>query len=251
MKSFWHKLHFFLLYPQYIRNWYCLFFYRIGFTFLQPSKILLYEKVAFHFNKNFDMLLETWWLHLYDLGIMDFSDSKVIVDIWWHVWFFSIYASIKSPLWKVYVFEPDPQNYEDLVKNITLNKRENIIAYNNAVWSVDEIINFYVSDHSWCNSRYQVSRSNKTIKVNSISFETWMDNNNISMIDFLKVDCEWWEYDILLNMSDIYINKIYKIAWELHNVWNHKPMQIVDKLSNLWWIVYYDSDIFYAINKNI
>ena len=45
-------------------------------------------------------------------------------------------------------------------------------------------------------------------------------------VNFLKIDCEGAEYDILLNTSKSIFKRIGKIALERHNVKNHTVQEL-------------------------
>lgn len=61
---------------------------------------------------------------------------------------------------------------------------------------------------------------NKII-VQTISLEQFLNDNNINKIDFLKIDCEEAEYEILFNFN--LLSMVRKISMEKHDVdknWN-------------------------------
>ena len=46
----------------------------------------------------------------------------------------------------------------------------------------------------------------------------------------MKIDCEWAEYDIILNMNHQVLSKIVKIAMEIETFWDKKPETIIQFL---------------------
>ena len=60
------------------------------------------------------------------------------------------------------------------------------------------------------------SKSSKSVTVNSISLQQIFDNNNIEYCDFLKLDCEGSEYEIIKNLPTPYFKKIKKMIIEYH-----------------------------------
>ena len=60
------------------------------------------------------------------------------------------------------------------------------------------------------------SKSSKSVTVNSISLQQIFDNNNIDYCDFLKLDCEGSEYEIIKNLPTPYFKKIKKMIIEYH-----------------------------------
>jgi len=68
------------------------------------------------------------------------------------------------------------------------------------------------------------SESSKSITVNSISLKQIFDNNNITNCDFLKLDCEGSEYEIIKNLPTEYFKKIKKMIIEYHMADTHPEL---------------------------
>ena len=68
------------------------------------------------------------------------------------------------------------------------------------------------------------SKSSKSITVDSISLQQIFDNNNIENCNFLKLDCEGTEYEILENLPTSYFDKIKKIVIEYHMADTHPEL---------------------------
>jgi len=75
------------------------------------------------------------------------------------------------------------------------------------------------------------SKSSKTVTVNSISLQRIFDDNNIENCNFLKLDCEGTEYEILENLPTFYFKKIEKIVIEYHMADSHP--ELLDQLKKL------------------
>ena len=75
------------------------------------------------------------------------------------------------------------------------------------------------------------SESLKTITVKSISLQRIFDDNQIKNCNFLKLDCEGTEYEILENLPISYFNKIEKIIIEYHMADTHP--ELLSKLKKL------------------
>jgi len=54
--------------------------------------------------------------------------------------------------------------------------------------------------------------------VETIALKDFFDGNGISKVDFLKIDCEGAEYEILYNCPQDVLRKIGKISMEYHNL---------------------------------
>lgn len=135
--------------------------------------------------------------------------GMIFFDIGAHIGYETLLSSkIVGDEGKVFSFEPTPSTYNLLYKNT--RKAENVITNNVAVWSKSAILNFfdYGPFDSGLNSFFKPRDSQKTllslraesIKVPTISLDNYIDLYNIKP-DFIKIDAESAEYDILVGME--------------------------------------------------
>jgi FkbM family methyltransferase len=118
---------------------------------------------------------------------------------------------------KVYAIEPSSMHFEALKKNKEFNEWDNVEVFNLALADKDgeATINFLPSNLT-CNSitnNYQRGSE----KVKTLRFDSFMKENNIDSVDFVKFDVEGAE-DMILR-SDGFFNvhdKIKAIEVEFH-----------------------------------
>ena len=135
---------------------------------------------------------------------------------------FSLYASQFCKNGLIYSFEPVPENYNLLIDNIQSNDLNQIKPFNLAVSNSNSNVKLYLNDDEAGHSMF--SKSSKTITVDSISLQQIFDDNNIENCNFLKLDCEGTEYEILQNLPLSYFNKIEKIVIEYHMADSHPEL---------------------------
>lgn len=145
--------------------------------------------------------------------------DDIVVDIGAHIGFFSIYAAEKARRGKVYAFEPVPENVRLLEENVKHNNLRNVIPIQKAVSGKSEKRDFIISEgsvggHSFA---YEEGIQKNSVQVESVALDEWMERENIR-IDFLKMDCEGAEYEILFNMKKEYLKKIQRISMEYHDI---------------------------------
>lgn len=141
---------------------------------------------------------------------LKFSQNPVIIDIGANVGIVSFYFAKKYPNAKIFAYEPHPLNYENLVKGIKTNKIDNVYPFNLAVFSKSNL-NVKIHLHENNTSASSVFRylpEDPYVEVKTISLEDIIKQNNILHIDFLKIDCEGAEFDILENTEMFYKNEI-------------------------------------------
>jgi FkbM family methyltransferase len=146
------------------------------------------------------------------------KEDATIIDIGGHIGSFSIYAASQAPEGHVYTFEPDPVNYALLQKNIQDNGFKNITPAPLAVSTESGTRRFYSGNVNSAESGlYHKNLGAKQISVRTISLEDLFRQNNISYCDFLKMDCEGAEYEIVFSAPDTIMRRIHTIAMECHN----------------------------------
>jgi FkbM family methyltransferase len=116
----------------------------------------------------------------------------------------------KSPE-KVYCFEPHKELFESLHKNVF---SKNTILINKAIGSVDGTERLT----GLFNEQFIETCENENIQeVETITFKSFIEKNNIDKIDFIKTDCEGGEYDIFNDENLSWIKKnVKKIVGEWH-----------------------------------
>ncbi len=104
--------------------------------------------------------------------------------------------------WKVYCFEPEPENYIELTKN--MEKYKYVSCIQSAVSDKDEEeMDFYVSDEYWgihSLKPFHETHSNK-VKVRSTRLDTFITKEKIDWIDLLKIDVEGFDLMVLRSMD--------------------------------------------------
>jgi len=156
----------------------------------------------------------------------DIKSDDTVIDIGAHIGRFCIYAAFKAKTGRVYAFEPDARNYARLSENIKLNGFNNIRAYEKVVNGTGKPQLLYLSTDSSENSLYAEPQSLPAKEIDGITLPQIFSGNDIKRCNFLKLDCEGAEYDILFSLPAEYFSKIDKIALEYHdNLYRGKSLK--------------------------
>lgn len=168
---------------------------------------------------DFGTLLEIWLEKIYTPKNMFISKTDFVVDIGAHIGTFSVFASTFAHDGTVYALEPLPENFEILKENIKLNSIKNIIPTNIAITGKKEKRTLAIINTSpGVGTLLNQANAEKKITVSAMSLNDFMRINNISKIDFLKIDCEGSEYEILFSCNYNTLKRINKISMEYHYV---------------------------------
>lgn len=105
-------------------------------------------------------------------------------------------ANLVSP-GRVFAFEPQPVLFQQLVANVQTNKVENVVCRNLAVSSTFGRLTLQSGNMNWGNNRVVIGAAlaDRQIKVEAVSLD---ENLAHREIDFLKIDVQGWEAEVLL-----------------------------------------------------
>lgn len=153
--------------------------------------------------------------------------EDTVVDIGAHIGCFSLLAAKKSLKGKVIAYEPSPENYNILLKHKKLNRLKNLYIHNKAVSSKNGKLNLFLPPNNHGGNSF-FADSPKSTTVNTISLTQVFQDNRLNKIDFLKIDAEGAEYEILMTTPKKYFEKIEKIALEYHDYFptNHNVKEL-------------------------
>jgi FkbM family methyltransferase len=176
------------------------------------------------------------------------NNGDVVMDIGGNIGLFS-YDAICKGASKVYCFEPSSKNY-NVINNIF--KFDNLVVEESAVSSKDGYVDFYdCESNSIGSSMYDELEGSKKITCKSVNLNSYILNNNIEKIDYLKVDCEGAEYEIIESLDEDYLtNNIKKICLEYHLNKDGKINSIINKLKKCGFTINFEFGD-YQINEEL
>lgn len=250
--NYWHVLKalFFIL-----ENWPAVIFAKI-FNLKINRLVLKNGGSMFVGNRiksaDLSMLVEIWYYEYYNPVFMGIKENDIVFDVGANNGYFTFYAALKAKNGKVFSFEPVKDLCEKTKETAKLNNLINTVVENIAISNKNASEKFYISkEHNGCHSFFRRSESDEQVEVKSVQLENYCFDKNIDSIDFLKLDCEGAEYDIILNLSIEFIRKIKKISLEYHDdVTDHKHEELVVFLVKNNFIVDCRNGYLYALNIN-
>ena len=155
------------------------------------------------------------------------KNNEVVLDIGANIGYYTlILAKLVGDGGQVFCFEPEPNNFQKLKKNIEKNKYQNVVCENIAISNKNGEIQLYLSERSIGQHKIYNSDavSEKSITVKTSSLDNYFKNNKLrEKISFIKIDIEGAEFFVLDGMQTILKNnKKLKILLEFD------PNQIKD-----------------------
>ncbi len=150
------------------------------------------------------------------------KNSKIIFDIWSHIWFFSLYClNINSNL-QIHSFEASKINFIKSKK--VLQNYKNNIVFNNVFadyknWNKKIYINEEKSMQTSLYTNTFLNNSKKIQNIKSINLINYIKFKNLdykNSIDIIKIDIEWFEFDLLLNIDEKLFIYTKNLIFEYH-----------------------------------
>lgn len=197
----------------------------------------------------YSVLNEITCKNIYHNKFVNVEKGDVVFDIGFNYGLFSL-ESLKSQPSRIVAFEPNPkliQTFKEFFTNSPIeihqkavtNRNGKIVFYENIIPGMSSIFQ----------EMNNIGNTN-SYEVETINFKTFLSENNIQKIDYLKIDCEGAEYEIIDSIKENLI-KIRKIAIELHHsLENPKVQTLINTLKESGFDVKVNYEINVTIGKN-
>ena len=160
-----------------------------------------------------------------DVILKYLTKEDTFIDIGAHVGYFTVLGSHLAN--KVYAFEPDKTNYDNLVRNCKINGLNNVETFQLAVGDCNRKVSFYENldndgGHALWNPGVhpfnQWCKENVSMKiVDQGTLDTMVDFYKIDKVKMIKIDTEGAEVLILRGMEKTLKNKYLKVVICEHN----------------------------------
>ena len=125
--------------------------------------------------------------------------SNTVFDIGSYTGVYALVAAKSNKNLKIRAFEPNPDLFSALEKNLKLNRVGNVKAEQMALDKEPGEAYLYLNHdiHTSIGSLVQSSSAGKKILVNKTTLDIYCENNSINCIDLMKIDVEGYETNIL------------------------------------------------------
>ena len=147
-------------------------------------------------------------------------DGWTVLDIGAALGDFAVYVARANPNARVFAFEPFAGSFARLQENIALNNLQNVIAVRRAISSNAGFVALAKTGAAVQHTTTSSTRSgqaSETVRVEALTLGDVFDDYAIDRCDFLKMDCEGAEYEILLNAPAAAFDRIDRLCLEYHD----------------------------------
>lgn len=203
----------FLNYFKIIHNKFLIFCFRNGLTI----KVRNIENKRD--SSGIGMVWEVFIRRNYNPKGFEINEKDTVIDIGANIGIFSLYASKKAKFGKIYSYEPFDVHYKRFKDNIKINNANNILGFNLAICGENCKRDLFISEQSSGMHSLIINKDSKTkVSIDCITLKDVFEQNNIKRCDFLKIDCEGSEYEILYTSPKSVLSKIKKISLEFDTI---------------------------------
>lgn len=191
-------------------------------------------------------IIDTFILKSYEYkDVCKVKEGDIVLDIGSYTGNTSLYFSeLAGAKGHVYAFEAIPRIYEKLKNNIIKLGIENVHPINKAVLDITDKFQIYDND---CASSIHWGKSSKSIQVDAIRIDDFINYNGIPNVDFIKMDIEGAELKALEGAKDTIeaFNPTLAIAiYHRPEDWTTIPYKILDINSNYRFYMKHSSRYF-------
>jgi FkbM family methyltransferase len=168
---------------------------------------------AFRGFPHFNAFLGAWKYRPDDLEISFLKSSlrgaATILDVGANFGVLTVLMGELAPNARIYAFEPHPQTFKALVRNVDANElsgRASLIQ--SAVGASNGAVSF-LETASPATNRI-ADKDDRTLQVRLTTIDTFCREHDLAAIDFLKIDVEGAELDVLKGAAAIFEKKLVR-----------------------------------------
>jgi FkbM family methyltransferase len=205
-----------------VRNWPVLFWELLGLPIGRPYLMRLRDGAVFQVRNFMDawIVKEVYLDRDYERYGTMLQPGWKVIDIGACLGGFAVFAARRAPGIQVHAFESAPESFRLLRQNLELNGVTNVAIHQSAVAASSGPLTLYTfAGHAEQNSMnpLRARADAQAVTVEAQTLTDIFEQLAIDHCDFLKIDCEGAEFDMLLNAPPELFQRIGHICMEYHD----------------------------------
>ena len=168
--------------------------------FLNNKDNFLSRDLAFH---------KVWEPEITKLVKEIIKEDQVVIDVGANIGYFTtLFSKLVGKSGKVFSFEPAPNNFEFLKKNVSLNNLQNVTICQMAASDISEKQNLFLSTWNFGDNRlFEKPRDERDLERKQVQVETVrLDEIIHEKIDFIKIDVQGFELQVINGAKKLFDN---------------------------------------------
>lgn len=177
------------------------------------------NRTRFHVRVNTSDILivwEIWRAKIYDDVRFPIKTDHVVLDIGAHIGVFALRAAQLAHRGRVFAYEASSKNFALLTANHELNRAENLYIENKAVTDRQGEFRFFIPGSNGALGSLMQDTNSTSEVVKSTTLGEILEKHNLRKVDYLKLDVEGTEYEILFGCTKETLAKVKYIVMEYH-----------------------------------
>lgn len=158
---------------------------------------------------------EVFYKDVYRLRADPLPPAATVVDIGANIGLFALYAASAQRAARVFAFEPFPASFALLERNAARNRLPAIVPVPLAVAGGAGVRQLHLQGRHGVHSLFGTAGA--AVAVECVTLAEAFARCDIERCDFLKLDCEGAEYEILLAAPSALYARVDRIALEYHD----------------------------------
>jgi FkbM family methyltransferase len=196
----------------------------------QLSQLIYSHQPLIRFDRGFEF--ET-----FSVIEQNINKGDIIFDIGANIGVHSIFISkILDNNCKIYAFEPNPDTFKVLVKNLELNYCKNVIPINKALSDKAGKMYLEISKGDAFANIQSEKKGLSTVEIEVDTLDNFMIDNKIDNVNFVKIDVEGAELFCINGMKHLFKENDCKIVIEtadsLCGKYNYTSFDVLSNLSS-------------------
>lgn len=164
------------------------------------------------------ILKETCLDRQYEEASLPLLEDWTVLDIGAALGDYAVWAARQLPHGRLIAVEPYPPSISLLRSNLEKNRIYNVEIFEGAVSASNGSAVLAVEEGRAVQNSTAVDKNeNRSIEVKTISLQALFEAYSVSVCDYLKMDCEGGEYDILFSASPDTLKRVKRICMEVHD----------------------------------
>jgi FkbM family methyltransferase len=172
------------------------------FTMVQGHKMFLDSR------DSLNLLVNEYWEPLEtDLARKSIKEGGVVIDVGANIGYYTlIFADLVGEGGRVFAFEPDPDNFALLVKNVEANGYQNVVLVQKAISNETGKIRLYLcKDNKGDHRIYDSHDDRESIEVEAVRLDDYFKDYD-RRINFVKMDIQGAEGGAVKGASELLRN---------------------------------------------